>query len=213
MLYNLDQDDGIPIGAVLKLALFLTLARIALLPLFLVVYLFYPSLGMSLVAVPYTLLGILLLCELSDIFDGVAARRSNQVTNLGKILDPMADSIVRLSILLTFTHGIIKLPLLLVLVFVCRDAVISTLRTLCALHGTALAARLSGKVKAVLQAVAIFMILLLMIPYTMGLIDLNTLRESSFYIVLLTAAYTVFSGIEYMYVHRSFIKKAFVSQP
>jgi len=212
-LYNLGKDDGIPIGAILKLALFLTLARIALLPLFLVIYLFYPSMGISLIAVPYILLGILLLCELSDIFDGVAARRSNQVTNLGKILDPMADSIVRLSILLTFTQGIVKVPLLLVLIFVCRDAVISTLRTLCALNGTALAARWSGKVKAVMQAIAIFMILILMIPYSMGLIDLSTLRDSSFYIVLLTAAYTVFSGIEYIYVHRSFIKKAFVSQP
>jgi CDP-diacylglycerol--glycerol-3-phosphate 3-phosphatidyltransferase len=169
--------------------------------------------GISLIAVPYILLGILLLCELSDIFDGVAARRSNQVTNLGKILDPMADSIVRLSILLTFTQGIVKVPLLLILIFVCRDAVISTLRTLCALNGTALAARWSGKVKAVMQAIAIFMILILMIPYSMGLIDLSTLRDSSFYIVLLTAAYTVFSGVEYIYVHRLFIKKAFVSQP
>jgi len=212
-LYNLGKDDGIPIGAILKLALFLTLARIALLPLFLVIYLFYPSMGISLIAVPYILLGILLLCELSDIFDGVAARRSNQVTNLGKILDPMADSIVRLSILLTFTQGIVKVPLLLILIFVCRDAVISTLRTLCALNGTALAARWSGKVKAVMQAIAIFMILILMIPYSMGLIDLSTLRDSSFYIVLLTAAYTVFSGVEYIYVHRLFIKKAFVSQP
>ena len=156
-MYNLGKDDGIPIGAILKLALFLTLARIALLPLFLVIYLFYPSMGISLIAVPYILLGILLLCELSDIFDGVAARRSNQVTNLGKILDPMADSIVRLSILLTFTQGIVKVPLLLILIFVCRDAVISTLRTLCALNGTALAARWSGKVKAVMQAIAIFM--------------------------------------------------------
>ena len=212
-MYNLGKDDGIPIGAILKLALFLTLARIALLPLFLVIYLFYPSMGISLIAVPYILLGILLLCELSDIFDGVAARRSNQVTNLGKILDPMADSIVRLSILLTFTQGIVKVPLLLILIFVCRDAVISTLRTLCALNGTALAARWSGKVKAVMQAIAIFMILILMIPYSMGLIDLSTLRDSSFYIVLLTAAYTVFSGVEYIYVHRLFIKKAFVSQP
>ncbi|MBM3201558.1 MAG: CDP-alcohol phosphatidyltransferase family protein [Chlamydiae bacterium] len=200
-------------GAILKFALFLTLARVALLPVFLVVYLFYPQMGLSLVAMPYVLLGILLLCELSDIFDGVVARRSKQVTNLGKVLDPMADSIVRLSILLTFTQGIVKLPLLLVLIFVFRDAVISTLRTLCALSGTALAARWSGKVKAVLQAVAIFMILILMIPYSMGLIDLEALRNASFYVVLLTALYTLFSGIEYIYVHRSAIRIAFVSQP
>jgi CDP-diacylglycerol--glycerol-3-phosphate 3-phosphatidyltransferase len=90
--------------------------------------------------------------------------------------------------------------------------VISTLRTLCALHGTALAARWSGKIKAVLQAISIFAILLLIIPYSMGLIDLSVLREASFYIVLLTAAYTVFSGVEYIYVHRNYIKKALTVQ-
>lgn len=183
-----------------------------MLPLFLVVYLFHTSLSLPFVAVPYVLLGILCLCELTDIFDGLVARRANQVTNLGKMIDPMADSIVRLSIFLTFTQGVIKLPLLLVLVFVCRDAVISTLRTLCALNGTALAARFSGKVKAVVQAIAIFMILILMIPYSLGLITVDVLRDTSFYIVLFTAAYTVFSGIEYIYVHKNFIKKAFVSQ-
>lgn len=169
--------------------------------------------GIPFVAVPYLLLFLLLLCELSDIFDGIAARRSKQVTNLGKVLDPMADSIVRTSILLTFTQGVVGLPILLILIFVCRDAVISTLRTLCALGGRALAARWSGKVKAVIQAIAVFAIILLMIPYSLNFIDLESLREWSFYIVLVTALYTIFSGGEYIYVHRLDIKKALVSRP
>jgi CDP-diacylglycerol--glycerol-3-phosphate 3-phosphatidyltransferase len=191
-----------------KTALILTLGRIVICPIFLVVYLFYAKMGIPITVMPYVLLVLLLICELSDIFDGFFARRQKQVTELGKILDPMADSIVRVSVFLSFTQGIIKLPLLLVLVFVVRDSVISTLRTLCALRGTALAARMSGKLKAVFQAVAIFAILLLMIPYTMQSISLDFIRSVSFWIVLVTATYTVASGIEYLWVYRGAIRES-----
>lgn len=194
----------------MRVALLLTLIRIFLCPIFLVVYLFHAKFGISVTALPYFLLFIVILCELSDVFDGVVARKRQEVTQLGKILDPMADSIVRLSVFLSFTQGIIKLPILLVLVFVCRDAVISTLRTLCALRGTALAARVSGKVKAILQAVAIFSILLLMIPFSLGIISLASLQLMSFWIVATTAIYTVLSGFEYMWVYRGYIQDAFV---
>lgn len=192
----------------MRVALLLTLGRIAICPIFLVVYLFYREMGIHLQLLPYLLIFLVTLCELTDIFDGVAARRSNGVTELGKILDPMADSIVRLSVFLSFTQGIIKLPLLLVILFVCRDAVISTLRTLCALRGKALAARTSGKVKAVIQGVAIFSILLTMIPYTQGWIALSQLRLVSFWVVAATALYTLWSGFEYIWVYRRYIREA-----
>ncbi|MBM3193812.1 MAG: CDP-diacylglycerol--glycerol-3-phosphate 3-phosphatidyltransferase [Chlamydiae bacterium] len=192
----------------MKTALILTLGRIVICPLFLVIYLFYTNMGISVTLMPYLLLLLLLICELSDAFDGFFARRQKQVTELGKILDPMADSIVRVSVFLTFTQGIIKLPLLLVLVFVVRDSVISTLRTLCALRGVALAARMSGKLKAVLQAIAIFAILFLMIPYTLDYISLDCIRLVSFWIVFVTAVYTVLSGVEYLWFHRDAIKQS-----
>jgi CDP-diacylglycerol--glycerol-3-phosphate 3-phosphatidyltransferase len=194
-----------------KAALVLTLARIFICPIFLVVYLYYPALGVPVKALPYVLLFLLLLCELSDIFDGVVARRKKQVTQLGKILDPMADSIVRLSLFFCFTQGLIQLPLLLVLVFLVRDSVISTLRTLCALRGTALAARISGKLKAVIQAVAVFIIILAMIPYSMGMISLETLQSLSYWVVLTTAVYTVASGFEYLWVYRNYIKQSLIA--
>jgi CDP-diacylglycerol--glycerol-3-phosphate 3-phosphatidyltransferase len=186
--------------------LILTLSRIALCPLFLIIYLFYEKVGISLVSLPYILLSIVIILELSDILDGIIARKTNQVTNLGKILDPMADSIVRLSVLLTFTQGLINLPMLLSLVFVFREIIISTLRTLCALNGHALAARFSGKLKAILQAIAIIFIIILIIPYSLNLISLSLLRSISLWTVTVTAIYTVVSGLEYLYIHRNDIK-------
>ncbi len=194
----------------MKGALILTMARLVICPIFLVVYLFYQSLGLSLFSMSLVLLVLLTLCELSDAFDGVIARRSNQVTVLGKILDPMADSVVRLSVLLVFTQGLIKLPMLLILVFVFRDAIISMLRTLCALKGKALAARTSGKLKAILQAVSIYAIICLMVLYSTDWISLSTLRNTSFWIVLVTAFYTVVSGVEYLWTCRSYIREAWV---
>jgi CDP-diacylglycerol--glycerol-3-phosphate 3-phosphatidyltransferase len=192
----------------MSIALFLTLSRILLGPIFLIVYLYYSSFGITLSWLPYILLALAGISELSDLFDGKMARRHNKVTDLGKLLDPMADSIFRLSVLLAFTQGIIQLPLLLVCIFFYRDMIISTLRTLCALRGVALAARMSGKIKAVIQAVVIFFILILMIPYSMGCLELSLLQGMSFYSVFLGVAYTVYSGIEYIYANRKYIQRA-----
>lgn len=190
------------------LPLILTLLRILLGPIFVILYLYYDQMGITLLSLPYALLCLTLLSELSDVFDGLLARRYNKVTELGKLLDPMADSIFRLSVFLAFTQGIIQLPLLLVCVFFYRDIVISTLRALCGLRGFALAARLSGKIKAVMQAVIIFFILLMLIPYSLGYLELHLLRKLSIYSVSIGVIYTLYSGCEYIIANRSYIQKA-----
>ncbi len=196
----------------MNIAMVLTVARIFMSPVFLLVYLYYEKMGVALIALPWLLIGLLLLTELSDLFDGFLARRRNQVTDLGKVLDPMADSIFRLSVLLTFTQGIIQLPILLVCVFFYRDSVISTLRTVCAMRGVTLAARLSGKIKAGIQAATIFIILIMMIPYSLGMLSLDALRTISLYSVLVSALYTVFSGVEYLVSNFSFIRRALLKE-
>lgn len=187
---------------------YLTVVRIVLSPVFLIFYLYHDSMGISGTAIPYILLILISVCELTDFFDGFFARRHNKVTDLGKVLDPMADSIFRLSVFFTFTQGVVQLPMLLVLVLFFRDSIIGTLRTLCALRGVALAARMSGKVKAVVQAVTAYFILILMIPYSMGCLDLVSFRQMSFYVTFIAAAYTLISGIEYLYANKGYIKKA-----
>jgi CDP-diacylglycerol--glycerol-3-phosphate 3-phosphatidyltransferase len=192
----------------MNVAHFFTLIRIFISPIFPLLYLEYEWFGIPLVWVPFVMLALLVICECSDLFDGFLARRHNQVTDLGKVLDPMADSITHISLFLTFTQGIVHLPLLLVFVFLYRDLFISTLRTLCALRGVALAARLSGKIKAVIQAVVAFLIILLLIPYTMGFLSLELLRQLSLFVTAIAAVYTVASVGDYVYANRIFIKKA-----
>lgn len=168
-------------------------------------YLEYDLLGISFFVLPYVLLFLLGVSELSDAFDGYFARRFRQVTELGKLLDPMADSIYRISVFLTFTQPPVNLPLLIVFIFLYRDSVISTLRTICALKGFTLAARSSGKIKAMIQAASAFVILLMMIPYSLGFVSQTVLRATSIVVVSIAAAYTLYSGIEYIWSNRDYV--------
>lgn len=188
---------------------YLTLLRIFLSPVFPILYLERESLGIPIVWLPYIMLGLLIICECSDVLDGMLARKRNEVTDLGKVLDPMADSITHISLFLTFTQGFVSLPLILVFIFLYRDILISTLRTLCALRGVALAARVSGKMKAIIQAAVIFIILFMMIPYTTGLISLNLFQQISLFAAGVAALYTLISVVDYIYANWVHIKKAF----
>ncbi len=187
----------------------LTLLRIVLSPAFPILYLERDRLGISLIWLPYILLILLIICECSDYLDGMLARRRNEVTDLGKVLDPMADSITHISLFLTFTQGFVGLPLILVFVFLYRDLFISTLRTLCALRGVALAARFSGKMKAAIQGAASFLIILLMIPYTNGTISLALFQQISLFTVAAAALYTAISVVDYIYANWVHIRRAF----
>lgn len=187
---------------------FFTILRICISPLFPAIYLGYEWLGISIASVPYLLLALLIVSEFSDIFDGFLARKRNQVTDLGKVLDPMADSITHISLFLAFTEGFVQLPLLIVLVFLYRDFFISTLRTLCALRGVALGARASGKVKAIMQALVAFLIVGLMIPTIEGYLSLESFQRISLISISVAAVYTALSAIDYCYSNRLYIKKA-----
>ncbi len=191
----------------MNLALIFTILRIIVTPLFPLFYIEYESLGIPLMSLPYLLLSLLILCECSDLFDGFLARRWNQVTDLGKILDPVADSIMHISLFLTFTQGMVQLSLWYVFIFLYRDMLISTLRTVCALRGIALAARFSGKIKTVIQAVSCCLILCLMIPYTMGWMSLALFQSLSQFFVSIAAGYTILSVIDYVYANRLYIRK------
>ncbi len=85
--------------------------------------------------------------EISDLIDGKVARRSNQVGSFGKLFDPFADVISRVTYFLAFASiGIMPLWVLLIVMY--REFGILFLRALLALKGTAMGARPGGKLKA-----------------------------------------------------------------
>lgn len=191
----------------MNLANYITFFRLFIGPLFVSIYINYELWGWSLQQMGFSLIALLAFSELTDVIDGYVARKYNQVTALGKIIDPMADSITRLTVFLTFTQKPISVPFYLILVFLYRESLVSTLRIICALDGFALGARMSGKIKTILQAIVSFAILLLLIGYAYEFISKESLQDISMYLMSIAAAYTAFSATEYFYANRSFIYK------
>ncbi|MBC8478361.1 MAG: CDP-diacylglycerol--glycerol-3-phosphate 3-phosphatidyltransferase [Candidatus Delongbacteria bacterium] len=137
----------------MSVANILTASRILLSPLFVIIFLGCEGL----LARIFTLL-LVVIMELTDAFDGYFARKRNEVSDFGKILDPLADSLSRLTIFISFLVAGIA-PIWMVLVFLYRDSTISTIRIVCAYNKLVLAALRSGKIKAIVQATAIITIL------------------------------------------------------
>lgn len=196
----------------MTIALILTISRIVISPIFILFYFYFDRMGLTLTQLSVILFLLLAISETTDFLDGYFARRNDEVTDLGKVLDPMCDSVARLTVLFGFTQGMVQLPLLLVLIFFYRDSFISTLRTLCALRGVALAARISGKIKAVIQAIASFIIVASLFLYSLDYLTLREVQLVSFYTVLVAALYTLFSGVEYLWANRDFIKRSWISK-
>lgn len=98
-------------------------------------------------------LGLMIVAEVSDGVDGWVARRYGQVSAVGKILDPMADSLYRVSVFTAFAANR-WMPVWMFLIMVWRDISVSYLRVVAEQKIGTLAARQSGKWKAVVQGIA-----------------------------------------------------------
>ena len=128
----------------------LTVGRILLAPVF---FLFYM---LAVYGSPFLLIGVCLvfaLIEVSDLLDGHAARVLNQESEMGKVLDPFADSLSRLTYFVAFAgSGILPLWILLILIY--RDVTVAYIRVMVSRGKVLLPARTSGKIKAWIYAFA-----------------------------------------------------------
>ncbi len=97
----------------------------------------------------------LLLIEATDALDGFCARRFNVVSDLGKMLDPYADSISRILVFWTLArHDVQRCWQIVPLCMVVRDITVAYARIALSMSGKSVAARWTGKVKAVVQGIA-----------------------------------------------------------
>jgi len=141
-----------------------TSARLVLAPAFFVVYLL-PGILPSFLALPAVgplggaawtvpvLWVIFVVSEITDMLDGMMARRRGEVSDFGKLYDPFADTLTQISYFLCFIiDGI--LPPLLFLAVLYREFSMLFVRNLMLRKGIAQGARLGGKIKTVIYIVA-----------------------------------------------------------
>ncbi len=138
----------------------LTLLRFFLAPLFFVVYQVMNYTGEYIIYL--SLLTIIwLYIEVTDLMDGIIARNNGLITDLGKVMDPFADTFSRLTYFVCFTFGGL-MPVWVFLIIMYRELLMLFLRLLMIKNGKAVAANVFGKIKSVLYALsAIFTLLYL----------------------------------------------------
>jgi len=139
----------------MNLANKLTMLRIFLVPIFLIF--------MAVKDIPYgrelaTI--IFILASLTDKLDGYIARSRNQITNFGKFMDPLADKLLVTAALVSLVELHI-VPSWVAMIIIAREFAVSGLRTIAASEGKVIAASWWGKIKTVIQIVAIIVALLL----------------------------------------------------
>lgn len=190
----------------MNLATLITLSRVIIAPIF--AYVFIHGYGSGGTAWIWIAIGLTGLIELSDLLDGRVARARGEVTDFGKVFDPVADSLSRQTIFISFmVSGII--PLWMYLIFFYRDAFMQLLRIICASGGFVLAARKSGKAKAVLQGIGSFGVLFVVLleVYHVKWIPAKILGlHPGFWILLIPAIFTLLSVIDYVVPNASRIK-------
>ena len=136
------------------------------------------------------------VAELTDIWDGKLARKRNEVTDLGKFLDPIADKLLVTAALLCFCAEwpFYVWPSMIILI---REFAVSGLRQIAAVKGKVIAAGKLGKIKTTLQTTSLTTLLSAKV---LGLIwsPLNYWITIAGHVVMcLAVVMTIVSGIEY----------------
>lgn len=185
-----------------KIPNLVTLSRLFLSPLFLVAFVNGGEAGRR------WALALAVFFEVTDMVDGYLARRFQQTSQLGKILDPLADSVSRFTVFLGFlVEGYASVWAIAPIFW--RDSIVSTIRVLAASQGVIVSARFSGKVKAIIQGVAIIGILAAacfhsLFPATFGSVE--DVKDLSGKIMGYVAIVTVWSLFDYLWGNRKVLK-------
>jgi CDP-diacylglycerol--glycerol-3-phosphate 3-phosphatidyltransferase len=173
----------------------LSLFRIAVIPFLVYILTFTDPLSSALAAL------LFLVAAITDYFDGYLARRNKTVSNLGKVLDPLADKLMIVAALIMLAamdrpdNAIV--PAWLVVVVVARETAVTILRGIALTEGIVMEAETLGKYKLVLQAIAVSA-LVLHYPY----LGVDFYVVGMYFLVVATAV-ALWSGVNY---HIKFIR-------
>lgn len=161
----------------------LTIMRVVAVPFFVAFYLNH-----------YTLIAFVLFvaASITDYLDGAIARKHNLVTNFGKIMDPLADKILVYSAFCCMVeNGLV--PGWMLIIILAREFAVAGMRTVAASEGIVIAAGTTGKIKTVLQMIAVPLLILN---------EPQQIAAAAQVMLWASLVMTVVSGIEYIYKNR-----------
>ena len=175
----------------------LTFSRILLTPIF-IICLFEDFNGAH-----FWALVIFVVASVTDAYDGYYARKNNLVTDAGRFLDPLADKILVSSAFISFAiMNLIDFWMVGLIVF--RDVFVTSLRLIMTRNGLTMMTSKIAKSKTLVQiAIIIFTLLFLSIkgynePFFHFFIDFIKEYQLIYYLTLLTALFTIYTGLSYI---------------
>ena len=139
--------------------------------------------------------GLFLIASITDYFDGYLARRNQSVSDVGKILDPLADKLMVASALIMLAAmdrpNEPSVPAWLVVIILARESAVTVIRGIALAEGIVMHAESLGKYKFVLQAYAVVGLL---VHYRYWGLDFYA---AGLYFLMLSAVIALWSGINY----------------
>ncbi len=176
-----------------------------------------PKLGNSAINLIFLIVFVIfLIASLTDFVDGYLARKNNQVTDLGKFLDPVADKLLINSMVIFLVAPSLFAPYNIeqnvsinvwcAIIFIGRDIVVDALRFIASNKNVVIAANIFGKMKTVLQMIAISLVLLNDWPFSYFDNSWPIGLKISDIFVYLAAFVSLLSGIIYVIQNRKVVK-------
>lgn len=163
----------------------LTIARMCMVPLFMIALMMNTELSRVAATV------IFALASLTDMLDGQIARKYHMITNFGKLMDPLADKVLTAAAMICLVElGDLAAWIAVVIIF--REYAITGLRSVAASENIVVAANIWGKVKTVCQMVALMLLMLKPQITAICGIDLGL------WLMYVAVVLTVYSGLDYV---------------
>ncbi len=134
---------------------------------------------------------LFVIASITDIVDGYIARKLNQVTTFGKLIDPLADKLLILSVLIMLVK-LNRIPVVFALIIISREFIITGLRSVASSEGIIISANQMGKDKTFFQTVS-FTCLIIYYP----LFGINSYSIGIFFLII-AVFYTIISGYKYI---------------
>ncbi len=177
----------------MNLANRITLARIILVPVFLLIVSVRIKYGYILAA------AVFILAASTDGLDGYMARKRKEVTRLGKFMDPLADKLLISAALVSLVE-LDKISAWVAFIIIGREFAVTGLRAIAAADGVVISASKLGKVKTITQIIAIVFLFIHDFPFHLLNIPIGKLTMG------VAVVFTVWSGYDYFKKARYLLK-------
>lgn len=155
--------------------------------------------GKIIVDLKYIICGILfIIASVTDFIDGKIARKNNLVSDLGKVMDAIADKILVNGVLIIMAcNGII--PVIIPVIIVTRDTIVDCIKMIAGSKGNVVAASIWGKMKTMCMMCGVSLLFFNNLPFELLGISLGN------YLVVIATLLSIYSGIQYYFANKKYL--------